>query len=56
MDQFDDTISIAVDATLYSGHSCRAGGATDLFVAGLPYYIVKKYGRWRSDAALLYFR
>jgi hypothetical protein len=22
----------------------------------LPYYVIKKYGRWASDAALVYFR
>ena len=48
--------SIGLDRTLYSGHSCRAGGATDLFAAGVPYYVVKRYGRWKSDAALIYYR
>ena len=38
----------------YSGHSCRAGGATDLFAAGVQYYVVKKYGRWTLDTALIY--
>ena len=40
----------------FSGHSMRAGGATDLFMQGVPYATVKKFGRWKSDAALLYFR
>ena len=40
----------------YSGHSLRAGGATDLFVARTPYYLIKKAGRWKSDAAMLYYR
>jgi hypothetical protein len=40
----------------YTGHSLRAGGATDLFVARVPYHIVKKAGRWKSDAALVYYR
>ena len=48
--------SIGLNPVLYSGHSCRAGGATDLFAAGIPYYVVKKYGRWASDAALIYYR
>ena len=48
--------SIGLDPNLYSGHSCRAGGATDLFAAGVPYYVVKKYGRWSSDTALIYYR
>ena len=45
-----------MDSTRYSGHSLRAGGATDLFVARVPYYIIKKMGRWKSDAAMLYYR
>lgn len=48
--------SIGLDPRRYSGHSLRAGGATDLFALGTPYYVVKKMGRWKSDAALLYFR
>lgn len=48
--------SIGLDSTRYSGHSLRAGGATDLFVARVPYYIIKKMGRWKSDAAMLYYR
>ena len=38
--------SVGLDHTLFSGHSCRAGGgATDLSAAGVPYYVVKRYGR-----------
>lgn len=48
--------SIGLDSTRYSGHSLRAGGATDLFVARVPYYVIKKMGRWKSDAAMLYYR
>jgi Phage integrase family len=48
--------SIGLNPKNYSGHSLRAGGATDLFAAGTPYYVIKKMGRWTSDAALLYFR
>lgn len=47
---------IGLDAKHYSGHSLRAGGATDLFVARVPYYVIKKMGRWKSDAAMLYYR
>lgn len=45
-----------LDPRRYSGHSLRAGGATDLFTAGTPYPVIKKAGRWKSDAALQYFR
>ena len=48
--------SIGLDGRFYSGHSLRAGGATDLFMRKVPYHIIKKMGRWRSDAAMLYHR
>jgi hypothetical protein len=51
-----ELVRIGVDPSFYSGHSFRAGGATDLFVAGVPYSTIKKMGRWRSDAALKYHR
>lgn len=44
------------DQRYYSGHSLRAGGATDLFVLRVPYPQIKKYGRWDSDAAMVYYR
>jgi hypothetical protein len=31
-------------------------GVTDLFAANVPYPIIKKTGRWVSEAAVLYFR
>jgi len=48
--------AVGLDPRLYSGHSFRAGGATDLFVAKTPYYVIKKRGRWLSDAAMIYYR
>ena len=50
------TLKIGLPADDYSGHSLRAGGATDLFVARVPYYIIQRKGRWSSDAALVYYR
>ena len=50
------THSIGLSADDYSGHSLRAGGATDLFVARVPYYIIQRMGHWSSDAALVYYR
>jgi hypothetical protein len=47
---------IGLDPKRFSGHSLRAGGATDLFVARVPYPFIKKFGRWKSDAALIYYR
>jgi len=48
--------SIGLEAREFSGHSCRAGGATDAFNAGVPYATVKKFGRWRTDTVLIYYR
>jgi hypothetical protein len=47
---------IGLDPARFSGHSLRAGGATDLFAACVPYWVIKKMGRWKSDAALRYYR
>lgn len=47
---------IGLDPKRFSGHSLRAGGATDLFAACVPYWVIKKMGRWKSDAALKYYR
>ena len=44
------------DQALFSGHSLRAGGATDLFAMKVPAYTIKKMGRWRSEVYLCYFR
>jgi hypothetical protein len=48
--------SIGLNQHLYSTHSLRAGGATDLLRANVPLEIIKKAGRWRSDEVLKYFR
>ena len=47
---------LGMDPTFYSTHSLRAGGATDLFVARVPYFAIKMMGRWKSDSAMLYYR
>ena len=39
-----------------TGHSFRAGGATDLYQENIPHEIIKLMGRWRSDAYLIYCR
>jgi hypothetical protein len=38
----------------YKGHSFRRGGATSLARAGIQWHIIKKMGRWRSNAYQLY--
>ena len=40
----------------YKGHSLRARGGTDLFLARTPYYVIKKMGRWLTDSAMIYYR
>lgn len=40
----------------YTGHSCRAGGATDLFEARIPARLIQLAGRWKSSAYLIYIR
>jgi hypothetical protein len=45
-----------ISASMYSGHSFRGGGATDLFNQRVPYVLIKKMGRWKSDVALDYWR
>jgi integrase len=52
----ESVASLGLDPARFSGHSLRAGGATDLFVARVPYFLIKKMGRWKSDAAMLYYR
>ena len=48
--------SIGPDPQYYSGHSLQVGAAPDMFELKLPYYVIKKLGRWNSDAALFYYR
>lgn len=40
----------------FAGHSFRSGGASDLWAANVPLEAIKKIGRWKSDAVLLYLR
>ena len=48
--------TVGIDPKWVSAHSFRAGGATDLFLLGVPYPVIKRYGRWRSEAVMVYFR
>jgi integrase len=43
-----------VDATKYSGHSLRRGGATMAFQMGVSSHLIKQQGGWKSDAVFLY--
>jgi len=39
-----------------TGHPFRIGGTTSLLVSGVNPSVVKKMGRWSSDAYLRYWR
>jgi len=46
--------AIGVDASLYSGHSFRRGGATYAHRLGVDPMLIKRMSDWRSDAYMLY--
>jgi hypothetical protein len=48
--------AIGLDPTKFANHSLRAGGATDLFRCGVYYPTIKKFGRWLTDCAHIYYR
>jgi hypothetical protein len=50
------TRSLGFNEKLFAGHSFRIGGATCAFAAGVPEILIKRMGRWKSDAVLLYIR
>ena len=45
---------IGVNPTGYGSHSCRRGGATAAAAAGVDICLVKRHGRWLSDAVYSY--
>ena len=46
--------AIGEDPTLYGGHSARSGGATSAASQGIAMHLLKRHGRWRSDAVYVY--
>ena len=40
----------------YNTHSFRVGKASDMAVAGVPEAVIRKAGRWSSDAFKRYIR
>lgn len=47
---------VGLDKSRFSTHSLRAGGATTLSLLGIKPYLIKKMGRWASDAYQIYIR
>ena len=45
-----------INPNLVGNHSLRSGGATDLFCSNIPTWVIMKFGRWKSNAVLLYQR
>ena len=39
---------------LYSAHSARGGGAMALALAGIPIQEIQVFGRWKSEAVMVY--
>jgi len=46
--------ALNLQASTFSGHSMRRGGATHAFRAGVPSELIKSHGDWASDAYLTY--
>ena len=46
--------SCGLQASKFSGHSFRRGGATFAFTCGVPAELIKMHGDWRSSAYLRY--
>jgi len=49
-------LKYGIDPSVVGTHVCRAGGATDLFNSNIPTWAIMKFGRWKSNAVLLYQR
>lgn len=49
-------MSVGLDASLFSGHSYRAGSATSAALAGLSDWEIQLLGRWTSSAYQRYIR
>ena len=47
---------IGVDPKLYGSHSLRRGGATAAAALAVRVHILKRHGRWASDAVYLYIQ
>lgn len=43
-----------IDDRLFASHSLRRGGCVVYHANGIPLETIKRFGRWNSDAVLLY--
>ena len=41
-------------AKSFRSHSLRHGGASAYAAAGVPLYVIKEFGRWQSEAFMIY--
>jgi integrase len=46
--------AVGIDPTEYGSHSLRKGGATAMAAANVEARLIKRHGRWRSDAVYVY--
>jgi site-specific recombinase XerD len=45
-------LAAGLDPALFSGHSLRAGFATEAYAQGVPELAIMRHGRWRSSATM----
>jgi integrase len=45
-------LAAGLDPEMFSGHSLRAGFATEAYAQGVPELAIMRHGRWRSAAAM----
>jgi integrase len=44
----------ADNSKLFRSHSLRHGGASAYAAAGVPLHVIKEFGRWKSEAYMVY--
>jgi hypothetical protein len=53
-DKVESKLGLGLNSQHFSGHSLRRGGATSLFLRGVPTDVIRTMGRWRSLSYRLY--
>jgi integrase len=54
--EINTRFNLGLNATHFTGHSLRSGGASSLAQAGAPEYVIATMGRWRSDCYKTYIK